>query len=117
MRRGRDYSSPLCMRTCAREPSLVASLRFRTAIRFIKIYWKCGEGGITRPRKACAHALVNLRSLPRYGFEPRYVLLKFIGNAERAGFEPAIPFRVYTLSRRAPSATRTPLQFNFLDPV
>ena len=30
--------------------------------------------------------------------------------AERAGFEPAIPFRVYTLSRRAPSTTRTPLQ-------
>ena len=29
--------------------------------------------------------------------------------AERAGFEPAIPFRVYTLSRRAPSTTRTPL--------
>jgi hypothetical protein len=32
------------------------------------------------------------------------------GLAERAGFEPAIPFRVYTLSRRAPSTTRTPLQ-------
>ena len=31
--------------------------------------------------------------------------------AERAGFEPAIPFRVYTLSRRAPSTTRTPLQY------
>jgi hypothetical protein len=30
-------------------------------------------------------------------------------SAERAGFEPAIPFRVYTLSRRAPSTTRTPL--------
>jgi hypothetical protein len=33
-------------------------------------------------------------------------------TAERAGFEPAIPFRVYTLSRRAPSTTRTPLQYN-----
>jgi hypothetical protein len=30
-------------------------------------------------------------------------------SAERAGFEPAIPFQVYTLSRRAPSTTRTPL--------
>ena len=30
--------------------------------------------------------------------------------AERAGFEPAIEFPLYTLSRRAPSATRTPLQ-------
>src|SRR5271154_4429306 len=29
--------------------------------------------------------------------------------AERAGFEPAIPLQVYTLSRRAPSTTRTPL--------
>ena len=30
-------------------------------------------------------------------------------KAERKGFEPLIPFRVYTLSRRAPSTTRTPL--------
>ena len=28
---------------------------------------------------------------------------------ERAGFEPAIEFPLYTLSRRAPSTTRTPL--------
>ena len=31
--------------------------------------------------------------------------------AERAGFEPAIRFPVYKLSRLAPSATRTPLLF------
>jgi hypothetical protein len=37
------------------------------------------------------------------------------GFAERAGFEPAIPFPVYTLSRRAPSTTRTPLLFNYLE--
>lgn len=30
--------------------------------------------------------------------------------AERAGFEPAIQFPIYALSRRAPSTTRTPLQ-------
>ena len=30
--------------------------------------------------------------------------------AEREGFEPSIRLTVYTLSRRAPSATRTPLQ-------
>src|SRR5690242_17356697 len=30
--------------------------------------------------------------------------------AERAGFEPAKRFPVYTLSRRAPSTTRTPLR-------
>ena len=29
--------------------------------------------------------------------------------AESEGFEPSIPFRVYTLSRRAPSTTRTTL--------
>ena len=29
--------------------------------------------------------------------------------AEREGFEPPLPFRVNTLSRRAPSTTRTPL--------
>ncbi len=29
--------------------------------------------------------------------------------AERAGFEPAIRLRAYTLSKRAPSTTRTPL--------
>ena len=30
--------------------------------------------------------------------------------AEGAGFEPAIRFPVYTLSKRAPSATRPPLR-------
>ena len=33
-----------------------------------------------------------------------------IGLAEGAGFEPAIRFPAYTLSRRAPSATRPPLR-------
>ena|GEM_PF-6972273 len=30
--------------------------------------------------------------------------------AEREGFEPSIELPLYTLSRRAPSTTRTPLQ-------
>ena len=30
--------------------------------------------------------------------------------AERKGFEPSIPFRVYSLSRGAPSTTRPPLR-------
>ena len=34
-------------------------------------------------------------------------------TAERKGFEPSIRFPVYTLSRRAPSTTRTPLCFPF----
>jgi len=36
--------------------------------------------------------------------------------AEGAGFEPAIRFPVYTLSRRAPSTTRPPLRRRVLDP-
>ena len=30
--------------------------------------------------------------------------------AERKGFEPLKPIKVYTLSKRAPSTTRPPLQ-------
>ena len=41
--------------------------------------------------------------------KPDYVRLYFISFAERKGFEPSIRFPVYTLSRRAPSTTRTPL--------
>src|SRR5271157_486179 len=36
---------------------------------------------------------------------------KQILMAERQGFEPWIPFRVYTLSKRAPSATRPSLRW------
>ena len=36
------------------------------------------------------------------------------GFAERKGFEPSIRLPVYTLSRRAPSTTRTPLYFSFM---
>ena len=31
--------------------------------------------------------------------------------AERVGFEPTIPFQVYTLSKRAPSTTRPSLRY------
>ena len=36
------------------------------------------------------------------------------GKAETKGFEPLIQFPVYTLSRRAPSTTRTSLLFKGL---
>ncbi len=36
------------------------------------------------------------------------------GFAERKGFEPSIRLPAYTLSRRAPSTTRTPLYFSFI---
>ncbi|SPF47572.1 hypothetical protein SBA1_750031 [Candidatus Sulfotelmatobacter kueseliae] len=37
-------------------------------------------------------------------------LLKTKSLAERVGFEPTLPFRVNTLSKRAPSATRPSLR-------
>ena len=37
--------------------------------------------------------------------------IRFLKNAESEGFEPSIQFPIYTLSKRAPSATRTTLQF------
>src|SRR6185312_14986767 len=46
------------------------------------------------------------------GFEVKPGCLKMeqqTGLAEREGFEPSIRFPVYTLSKRAPSATRPPL--------
>ncbi len=33
------------------------------------------------------------------------------GKAETEGFEPSVEFPLHTLSKRAPSATRTSLQF------
>ena len=39
----------------------------------------------------------------------RAFLIDFL-SAESEGFEPSIPFQVYTLSRRAPSTTRTTLR-------
>ena len=37
--------------------------------------------------------------------------------AEREGFEPSVRVSVHTLSRRAPSATRTPLQVLFFEHI
>jgi hypothetical protein len=37
-------------------------------------------------------------------------IYKTKGLAERVGFEPTIPVKVYTLSKRAPSATRPSLR-------
>jgi hypothetical protein len=40
----------------------------------------------------------------------QHVSYSIKGLAEREGFEPPIPVKVYTLSRRAPSATRPSLR-------
>ena len=50
---------------------------------------------------------IDFELLSKKPFEATLNFLLFF--AERKGFEPSIPFRVYTLSRRAPSTTRTPL--------
>ena len=52
-------------------------------------------------------------SAPRKTKNPRLHRGFCVVLAERAGFEPAIQFPVYTLSRRAPSTTRTPLLGGF----
>jgi hypothetical protein len=63
-----------------------------------------------RPEPPARPSFVTFASL---SYAPNKSPRKWRGHrfdlAERAGFEPAIPFRVYTLSRRAPSTTRTPL--------
>src|SRR5215813_7270772 len=41
---------------------------------------------------------------------PDHNLFRTSDAAERVGFEPTIPFQIYTRSRRAPSAARPPLQ-------
>ena len=43
-------------------------------------------------------------------FPYHLLLTTYYYSAETEGFEPSIPFRIYTLSRRAPSTTRTNLQ-------
>ena len=44
----------------------------------------------------------------------KIIIIKIIKYlAERMGFEPMIEFPLYTLSKRAPSTTRPPLQLNF----
>jgi hypothetical protein len=88
-------------------------------------YWPCGGAETTAavPRKSALtqspHKVVlNLdRQSPGktgriLGLHERKRTLRRMTKvvAEGAGFEPAIPFPVYTLSRRAPSTTRPPLR-------
>ena len=47
---------------------------------------------------------------PESGFRSRSNFFTFNNMAERVGFEPTLPFRVNTLSKRAPSATRPSLR-------
>ena len=67
------------------------------------------EPGHRRRFAHCASSLVRNRR----GRRSRL----YTGVAEREGFEPSIRLPVYTLSKRAPSATRPPLQCRCLGRV
>ena len=54
----------------------------------------------------CIHNLLSMKKRP--ALTDRFFM------AERTGFEPAIELPQYTLSKRAPSATRPPLQYHLL---
>ena len=61
----------------------------------------------------CGVSLANIRQCwPFQRSRSAREKLRKNGLAEREGFEPSIRFPVYTLSKRAPSATRPPLQHN-----
>ena len=78
------------------------------------------------PLRGHQHKTLMFKFAPGKFVEPR-VLIKsshtaqikkapkrgFFNLAEREGFEPSIRLTVYTLSRRAPSTTRTPLQYSY----
>ena len=51
-----------------------------------------------------------LRCSSKITYPKGYVILL----AERTGFEPAVPSLAHTLSKRAPSTTRPPLQVVFI---
>src|SRR5882672_9261548 len=62
--------------------------------------------GLLRSRSDPVRTLPSPTSGPEIGRAPREPGRRL---AERAGFEPAMPLPTHTLSKRAPSATRTPL--------
>jgi hypothetical protein len=67
-----------------------------------------GGSGIP-PKGAGSSQAPHFESTPRA--KPLARFLRFFGEkSEEVGFEPTKHFRVYTLSKRAPSATRTLLQ-------
>jgi hypothetical protein len=57
---------------------------------------------------------MKISELARISRDPRGTTSGFLCTsdymAERVGFEPTLPFRVNTLSKRAPSATRPSLR-------
>jgi hypothetical protein len=65
-----------------------------------------GRGGDDRDRTG--DLLVANEALSQLSYIPTYSMIAIL--AEREGFEPSKHFHAYTVSNRAPSATRTPLR-------
>ncbi len=83
-------------------------------------HWEQGSSQPEGPTRA--YLLGSLNARPKQSRRPCWLFnappprgchSQFCSEmAEGAGFEPAIGFPLYTLSRRAPSTTRPPLRFS-----
>jgi hypothetical protein len=84
-----------------------------TKLRFRDLHTALNGNSIFQPQR---NESILIRSHPWYlpvCATPLGKLNKTNKVAEREGFEPPIPVKVYTLSRRAPSATRPSLRARF----
>jgi hypothetical protein len=94
-------------------PVPVVELNKHTSTVLSKFHSKLSIN-INDPQATCIHA--NTHECVGAGILSNWISIEIEKSpdfsedfAERAGFEPAIQFPIYTLSRRAPSTTRTPL--------
>ena len=74
---------------------------------------KWARGALSRPDRGAAQSRqhrLSGRGMTPHEMSKRYQRVAQRRMADRAGFEPAIRFPVYTLSRRAPSTTRPPVR-------
>src|SRR6202158_2515926 len=91
-------------------PGLTCHLRIFARMMFFCSSVSGSRSGMVRPlrtpRKDSSTALAQGSSQLR----ENAVFMRGKSMAERVGFEPTLPFRVNTLSKRAPSATRPSLR-------
>src|SRR5246500_1965703 len=64
----------------------------------------------TGAQQNCMSLIPKTKGVPESGFGISRNIFILNNMAERVGFEPTLPFRVNTLSKRAPSATRPSLR-------
>src|SRR5262249_46363693 len=102
-----------CGRSAAWRPTVTARVPCGTGLRSLPLL-PSGPGGVhdavlaqdltataRRARRACTVSAIV------WGRKAKCA--RHDEKAEREGFEPSVPVRVHTLSRRAPSSTRAPL--------